>query len=217
MQVLMLMCVLYACMPISSKSGPVNAQIHGRRIARNKINSRLCIGAFFTKIFSYAAWKSSVFLVYVKKNNLNTGGLLFWNLYSLSAFSAPHIRFVSTYFLFSFIFFLLPFHPFLAFFHSYHSFLLKILSSSLSPTVSCLVFSFSFRWFLCYPFPSYPSCLSFLLFFLFLFSALLLLPCAIILEHPWGARNRVGIGLSFRPASYIGWRNSFLGINSGAP
>jgi hypothetical protein len=31
-----------------------------------------------------------------------------------------------------------------------------------------------------------------------------------------GARNRGGIGLSYRPG-YIGWRNSFLGINSGAP
>jgi hypothetical protein len=28
-----------------------------------------------------------------------------------------------------------------------------------------------------------------------------------------GAMNRGGIGLSYRP----GWRNSFLGINSGAP
>jgi hypothetical protein len=34
-----------------------------------------------------------------------------------------------------------------------------------------------------------------------------------------GARNRVGIGLSYRPAmpGYIGWRNWFLGIDSWAP
>jgi hypothetical protein len=34
-----------------------------------------------------------------------------------------------------------------------------------------------------------------------------------------GARHRVGIGLSYRPAGlhYIGWRNSFLGIDSWAP
>ncbi len=33
-----------------------------------------------------------------------------------------------------------------------------------------------------------------------------------------GARNRGGRGLSYRPARlYIGWRNSFLGIDSVAP
>ncbi len=32
-----------------------------------------------------------------------------------------------------------------------------------------------------------------------------------------GARNRGGIGLSYRPPGYIGWRNSFLGIDSWAP
>jgi hypothetical protein len=32
-----------------------------------------------------------------------------------------------------------------------------------------------------------------------------------------GARNRGGRGLGYRPARYIGWRNSFLGIHSGAP
>jgi hypothetical protein len=66
------------------------------------------------------------------------------------------------------------------------------------------------------------------------------------LSPAMGARNQVGIGLSYRPASlcrlatqfqtrflesiprpmaglkdsdsgYIGWRNSLLGINSGAP
>jgi hypothetical protein len=32
-----------------------------------------------------------------------------------------------------------------------------------------------------------------------------------ILEQSMGAPSRVGIGLSYRPASYIGWRNRFLG------
>jgi hypothetical protein len=33
-----------------------------------------------------------------------------------------------------------------------------------------------------------------------------------------GVRNRGGRGLSYRPARlYIGWRNSFIGIDSGAP
>ncbi len=38
-----------------------------------------------------------------------------------------------------------------------------------------------------------------------------------IFKQYMGARNRVGIGLSCRPARYIGWRNSFLGIYSWAP
>jgi hypothetical protein len=32
-----------------------------------------------------------------------------------------------------------------------------------------------------------------------------------------GARNQVGIGLSYRPAGYVGWRDRFLGIDSLAP
>jgi hypothetical protein len=32
-----------------------------------------------------------------------------------------------------------------------------------------------------------------------------------ILEQSMGARNRVGIGLSYRAVGYIGWRNRFLG------
>jgi hypothetical protein len=38
-----------------------------------------------------------------------------------------------------------------------------------------------------------------------------------ILDQSMGARNRVGIGLSHRAASYTGWRNRFLGIYSWAP
>ncbi len=40
-----------------------------------------------------------------------------------------------------------------------------------------------------------------------------------IFKKSMGARNRGGIGLPYRtgPPGYIGWRNSFLGINSGAP
>ncbi len=39
-----------------------------------------------------------------------------------------------------------------------------------------------------------------------------------IFKESMGARNRGGRGLSFRPPpGYIGWRNSFLGIDSGAP
>jgi hypothetical protein len=39
-----------------------------------------------------------------------------------------------------------------------------------------------------------------------------------IFKESMGARNRGGRGLSYRPARiYIGWRNSFLGIDSGAP
>ncbi len=34
-----------------------------------------------------------------------------------------------------------------------------------------------------------------------------------ILEAATGDRNREGIGLSYRPPGYIGWRNRFLGIN----
>jgi hypothetical protein len=35
--------------------------------------------------------------------------------------------------------------------------------------------------------------------------------------HSMWARNREGIGLSYRPAGYIGWRNWLLGIDSRAP
>ncbi len=35
-----------------------------------------------------------------------------------------------------------------------------------------------------------------------------------ILEQAMGARNAVGIELSYRPASYIGQRNRFLGLDS---
>ncbi len=39
-----------------------------------------------------------------------------------------------------------------------------------------------------------------------------------ILEQSMGARNLVGIVLSYRPAwGYIGWRNPFLGIDYWAP
>ncbi len=38
-----------------------------------------------------------------------------------------------------------------------------------------------------------------------------------ILEQSMGARNRVGIGLSYWPASCTGWQNRFLGIDSWAP
>jgi hypothetical protein len=31
--------------------------------------------------------------------------------------------------------------------------------------------------------------------------------CAGIFRQSMGARNRVGIGLSYRPPGYIGWRN----------
>jgi hypothetical protein len=43
--------------------------------------------------------------------------------------------------------------------------------------------------------------------------------CAGIFKQSMGARNRVGIGLSYRPAKlqYIGWRNWFLEIDSWAP
>jgi hypothetical protein len=43
--------------------------------------------------------------------------------------------------------------------------------------------------------------------------------CAGIFKQSMGARNRVGIGLSYRPARllYIGWQNSFLGIDFWAP
>ncbi len=43
--------------------------------------------------------------------------------------------------------------------------------------------------------------------------------CAGILEQSVGARNRVGKGLSYRPAmlGYIVWRNRFLGTDSWAP
>jgi hypothetical protein len=34
-----------------------------------------------------------------------------------------------------------------------------------------------------------------------------LIPFAGILEESMGARNRVGIRLSYQPAGYIGWRN----------
>jgi hypothetical protein len=37
-----------------------------------------------------------------------------------------------------------------------------------------------------------------------------------IFKESKGARNRGGIGLSYRPTSYIGWRNSVLGIDSWA-
>jgi hypothetical protein len=36
------------------------------------------------------------------------------------------------------------------------------------------------------------------------------------LNSPWGAKNRVGTGLSYLPAGYRSWRNSFLGIYSWA-
>jgi hypothetical protein len=42
-------------------------------------------------------------------------------------------------------------------------------------------------------------------------------PRAGIFEESMVARNRGGIGLSYRPAGYIGWRNSFLGSDSWAP
>jgi hypothetical protein len=38
-----------------------------------------------------------------------------------------------------------------------------------------------------------------------------------IFKESMGARNRIGRGLSYRPPGYIGWRNSFLGIDSGSP
>jgi hypothetical protein len=39
-----------------------------------------------------------------------------------------------------------------------------------------------------------------------------------IFKRSMGARNRVGIGLSYRPSRlHIGWRNSFLGINFWDP
>jgi hypothetical protein len=38
-----------------------------------------------------------------------------------------------------------------------------------------------------------------------------------IFKESMGARNRGGIGLSYRPAGYIGWLYSFLGIDSWAP
>ncbi len=41
--------------------------------------------------------------------------------------------------------------------------------------------------------------------------------CAEIFKHSKGARNRVGIGLSYRPAGYTAWQNWFLGIDSWAP
>jgi hypothetical protein len=46
-------------------------------------------------------------------------------------------------------------------------------------------------------------------------------PVLEFLNNLWGARKRVGIGLSYRlpppPPGYIVWRNKFLGINSWAP
>jgi hypothetical protein len=40
----------------------------------------------------------------------------------------------------------------------------------------------------------------------------------VLSQQSMGARNRVGIGLSYRPARlYIGWRNRILRINSWAP
>jgi hypothetical protein len=44
-------------------------------------------------------------------------------------------------------------------------------------------------------------------------------PVLEFLNNLWGARNRVGIGLSYQPAmpGYIGWQNWFLGIDSWAP
>ncbi len=51
-------------------------------------------------------------------------------------------------------------------------------------------------------------------------SSLNIFPCraGIFKESIMGARYRGGRGLSYRPARlYIGWRNSFLGIDSGAP
>jgi hypothetical protein len=38
-----------------------------------------------------------------------------------------------------------------------------------------------------------------------------------IFKQSMGARTRVGIGLSYRPASQVGWRNEFLVIDSWAP
>jgi hypothetical protein len=38
-----------------------------------------------------------------------------------------------------------------------------------------------------------------------------------IFKESMGARNRGGRGLSYGPPCYIGWRNSFLEIDSGAP
>ncbi len=39
-----------------------------------------------------------------------------------------------------------------------------------------------------------------------------------IYKQSIGARNRVGIGLSYQPAiGYTAWRNCFLGIDSWAP
>jgi hypothetical protein len=38
-----------------------------------------------------------------------------------------------------------------------------------------------------------------------------------IFKKSMGARNRGGIGFRSGPPGYIGWRNSFLGINSWAP
>ena len=38
-----------------------------------------------------------------------------------------------------------------------------------------------------------------------------------IFKQSMGARNQVGIGLSYRHAGYIGWRNWVLGIDSWAP
>jgi len=32
-----------------------------------------------------------------------------------------------------------------------------------------------------------------------------------------GARNRIGIGVSYRPPGYTAWRNWFLGLDSWAP
>jgi hypothetical protein len=41
--------------------------------------------------------------------------------------------------------------------------------------------------------------------------------CVGILEQSTAARNRVGIGLSYRPARLHGWRNRFLEIDFWAP
>jgi hypothetical protein len=38
-----------------------------------------------------------------------------------------------------------------------------------------------------------------------------------IFKQSMGARNRVGIGYRTGPPGYIGWRKSFLGIDSSAP
>jgi hypothetical protein len=38
-----------------------------------------------------------------------------------------------------------------------------------------------------------------------------------IFKKSIGARNRAGIGLCTSPPGYIGWQNSFLGVNSWAP